>query len=343
MRKAKGYGSVIKMGGKRRNPFAVRVTSEYSNIDGKIKQKFKYIGYYKTYEDAEISLAEYNKEPYNIDLAKISFKDLYDHYLKMNGEYISPSMMKQIKCAYKHCEILYKKPVNSISFDQYQSVINRCKLSYSTKSKIKYLISSLCKYARRNKIISQNYSEYLKTGKKDTPRSEIISKEDIKTITSTSDHNFYYDISLILLYTGLRITELLEMRKENVFSREKYMIGGIKTKAGKNRIIPIHDFILKRIIEHMNTPGEYLINNDGARIPYTSFRYNWMKDPILKKYKIHTTRHTFISFLHSAGVSEVSIKFIVGHSQTGITDRVYVHKNLEELLREVNKLDYSIN
>ena len=94
--------------------------------------------------------------------------------------------------------------------------------------------------------------------------------------------------------------------------------------------------------KYMNTPGKYLINNGGVRIPYTSFRYNWMQKSVLKKYRIHTTRHTFISFLHSAGVSEVSIKFIVGHSQVGVTDQVYVHKNLEELIREVNKLDYNI-
>lgn len=340
MRKAKGYGSVIKMSGNRRKPFAVRITSSYSNVGGKIEQKFKYIGYYKTYEDAEICLAEYNKEPYNIDFAKISFKDLYDHYLKMNEEYISSSMMKQIKCAYKHCEVLYRKPVKSISFDQYQDVINKCKLSYSTKSKIKCLISSLCKYAHRNRIISQNYSCYLKIGKKSEPRSEVMSKEDIKFITDMSNDDLYYDISLILLYTGLRITELLEMKKENVFLNERYMIGGIKTKAGKNRMIPIHSFILGKIEKYMNTPGKYLINNSGTRIPYTSFRYNWMQKPILKKYRIHTTRHTFISSLHSAGVPEVSIKFIVGHSQVGITDQVYVHKNLEELIREVNKLSY---
>ena len=39
------------------------------------------------------------------------------------------------------------------------------------------------------------------------------------------------DIILIMIYTGLRPTELLEIQTENVHLNEKYMVGGMKTKA----------------------------------------------------------------------------------------------------------------
>ena len=50
-----------------------------------------------------------------------------------------------------------------------------------------------------------------------------------------------------MIYTGLRPTELLEILTENVHLEEKYMIGGIKTDAGKDRIIPLNDKIIPLI------------------------------------------------------------------------------------------------
>ena len=43
----------------------------------------------------------------------------------------------------------------------------------------------------------------------------------------------------MLIYTGLRIGELFSLRRENVHLKEGYLVGGSKTKAGKNRTVPI--------------------------------------------------------------------------------------------------------
>ena len=50
MRNPNGYGSIIKLSGKRRKPFAVRVTIGWNNNG---KQIYKYIGYYKTKQEAD--------------------------------------------------------------------------------------------------------------------------------------------------------------------------------------------------------------------------------------------------------------------------------------------------
>ena len=54
MRFPNGYGSIVKPAGKRRKPFAVRVTADYA-VDvsaQKATQKYKYIGYYEKRADA---------------------------------------------------------------------------------------------------------------------------------------------------------------------------------------------------------------------------------------------------------------------------------------------------
>lgn len=53
MKRANGDGAIIKLGGKRRNPYAVRVTLGW-NDEG--KQLLKYIGYYKTKTEAKKAL-----------------------------------------------------------------------------------------------------------------------------------------------------------------------------------------------------------------------------------------------------------------------------------------------
>lgn len=58
------------------------------------------------------------------------------------------------------------------------------------------------------------------------------SDEEIKTLWSKLYEINNVDIILIIIYTGLRPTELLEIQTENVHLDEKYMVGGMKTEAG---------------------------------------------------------------------------------------------------------------
>ena len=57
-----------------------------------------------------------------------------------------------------------------------------------------------------------------------------------------------------MIYTGLRPTELLEIQTENVHLDEKYMAGGMKTEAGKDRIIPLNDKIQEPIRSEQEIP-----------------------------------------------------------------------------------------
>lgn len=64
--------------------------------------------------------------------------------------------------------------------------------------------------------------------------------------------------------------------------------------------------------------------------------------PILEKlglssHRIHDCRHTTISLLNSAGANPTCVKVIVGHKNNhDVTEAVYTHKTLEELLETIN-------
>lgn len=56
------------------------------------------------------------------------------------------------------------------------------------------------------------------------------------------------DTILILIYTGMRIEELLSLTKFHVYFKEMLITGGVKTDAGRDRIIPIHPKIQKYVL-----------------------------------------------------------------------------------------------
>ena len=77
MKNPNGYGSVYKLTDKRRRkPWVVRVTDSWNIVDGKLKRKYKYIGYYETRKEAMQALSEYNVNPAAVT-KDILFADLY--------------------------------------------------------------------------------------------------------------------------------------------------------------------------------------------------------------------------------------------------------------------------
>ena len=73
----------------------------------------------------------------------------------------------------------------------------------------------------------------------------------------------------------MRITELLEVENVNVHLDERYLIGGKKTDAGKNRVIPINKKILPFIKARYNPENKYLINFEGKPVTYTTYIRNF--------------------------------------------------------------------
>lgn len=75
----------------------------------------------------------------------------------------------------------------------------------------------------------------------------------------------FIDTILILIYTGMRVGEMLDIKIENVFMEKNYMVGGSKTKAGKNRVIPFNKKIVPLIQKWYDEAtlnnSEYLITN----------------------------------------------------------------------------------
>lgn len=340
MRNSNGYGSVIKLSGKRRRPYAVRITVGWTE-DG--KQRFKYLSYHEKRTQAKLALAEYNLNPYNIDASRITFAEVYERWTETEFKTLSDSMINSYRSAYKHCKPLYNKVFKELRKDDLQAVVNSISAP-SMQDVVKFLFLKSYKYGMENDIVNKNYAQFVKIAKKEESKEKVpFTREEVNKLWENMDKLKYGDLVLILLYTGMRIGELLKMQKSNIFLEERYMIGGSKTKAGKGRIIPLHKRIVPLIEKRMKESDSQslFINRVGANLKYNSFmQYHW--EPILEvvgqEHTPHDTRHTFISEMARLNTNPLVLKRIVGHSNADVTEH-YTHKNIEDLLEAVDKLE----
>lgn len=148
---------------------------------------------------------------------------------------------------------------------------------------------------------------------------------------------------LILIYSGLRIGELLNLKKEHINLEDKWFdIIEAKTKAGVRRV-PIAEKILPFFEYWLNkNKCEYLIYTpEGKKFEYRNYYDSYWK-PLIENmnmfHRPHDTRHTCISMLTRAEVSDKIIKKIVGHKGLSVTEIVYTHFEIKELIDAINKI-----
>ena len=224
-----------------------------------------------------------------------------------------------------------------------QAVINNSKMAHPTRASIKTLFTAMYKFAIKNDIAEKDYAKYVDVGKREgiTKRRPFSNKE-IDRLFKYVDKLDFVDTVLIMIFTGMRVGELLALKTENIHLDERYMIGGLKTEAGINRIIPINRKIEPFIRKYYNEENEFLItNHKGEQMKYSNYRREKF-DNVMEKLEIehspHDCRHTFASLMDSVNANKLCTKRIMGHKSQDITDDVYTHKTTSELIDAIDLL-----
>ena len=349
MRLPNGLGSIAKLPGRRRNPYVARVNPRLVVNEKTKKTYYQYdiFGYYPNREAAMQAIFDYNKNPYDLNTAAITFSELYERFAVVKKTQIGRKSFATYTSAYAKCEPLYNMIFADIRKDHMQAIIDaHADKSIATRKNIRALFSQMYLYAAQNDVhIIKDYSEFLNCGEAGGRTIERVpfTHEEVNTLWENYTRMEYADTVLILIYTGMRVMELMGMKSEDVHLDGKYMVGGSKTAAGKRRYIPLHDRILPLVKRYYDQDNEYLITNTvGKKFGYQNYaqkKFAVIMQQLGMTHLPHDTRHTFASFMDSAGAKKLVIKRIMGHQDKDITDRVYTHKDISELLEEVNRLE----
>lgn len=330
MKNPNGYGSVVKLSGNRRNPFCARKTVGWNEKGHPI---YKPIGYFKTRQEAMIVLAEYNRNPYDIDLSKITMKELFERWSARDFPKISKSSASSFKSSMKHCKPFWDTSYKKIKAYMMQECIDNCGCGYSTQGAIKNLWGQLDRYAMELDIITKMNSVLIHAAPIPPSNKKPFTEEEIKAVWGLKNEPDL-DTVLILLYSGFRISELLSLETEKINLGDiPYFQGGVKTKAGKDRIVPIHPLILDFVKARVQEGNKYLISVNGKKLSTSQYYIIWNQfmKKLNQEHTPHECRHTFRSRLDSAGANKVCIDLMMGHKSTEVGERVYTHKTIEEL------------
>lgn len=338
------------MSGKRRNPYMVRKTIgwEYDPAKDKQVQKYAIIGYAATKAEAIQMLADYNLNPFDVKASKITFQEVYEKWSKTKFPTISKSNVHGYEASYKVCGTLYNRIFKEIRLADLQLVVDTCGKNFPTLKKLKGLFSQLYEYAMKNDICNKDYSEYVdilqyKEKNPDKRDHNKFTKEEVDRLWELSDQPFY-QIILMLVYNGCRISEFLDLKKEHINLEQQYFdVIASKTENGIRRV-PIADKVLPFYKAwYESSDCEYLLHTpQNQHFDYRNY-YDSYWTPLMESlgfdHKPHDTRHTCISMLVEAHVDQTMIKKIVGHSGAmTLTEKVYTHLDVEALVEAINKI-----
>ena len=347
MKQANGTGSVYKLSGNRRKPFAVSITTDtvYDDKKDKYILKRKIIGYYATQQEARKALAMYNDAPFNPYNIDITFNEIWETIRPGLFEKLSKTRCDTYDAAYKyiHCS---DKRIKDIRTTDLQKCIDDCPYKSSTKQNMKTVMSRVYEYAMQNDFISKDYSKFVKFEKDQVEIQRILfTNEEVEKLWNNQGF-WLYDLFLVLLYTGMRVNEFLASKSEYIDLDNKIITlpRNIVKNDSSARTVPIHESIIP-ILERFKSYGkEYIaVKPSGSRILYKNFMkrdINKLEELLGTRHTPYDARHTFVTRARKCGCNNLVIQRIVGHTPDTITEKVYTHLSIEELLEEVNKIKY---
>ncbi|MGL6100365.1 MAG: tyrosine-type recombinase/integrase [Fusobacteriaceae bacterium] len=337
MKNSNGTGCVSKMKDKRRKPWIARVTESYE--DG--KQKRKLIGTFSSKTEAQEALINYFKNP--MLFSKKTFKEIVDLWWDTYTRRVThKTTINTHIYRLKAFESLHNKAISEIKLFELQKMFDSMTTSWSFKSGCKSVLNMIFDYAFKNEFIDSNKVKFIEIGKREKVIDrKIFTKEEIETLWGNLDSKYVY-IVLILIYTGMRIGELQNLKNEDIdFDNNTVQVKVSKTASGI-RIIPISSRIINLFKDNYNIYQEYFVKGDSTlQLSYPTFkgRFNkLLKDLEIQPHTIHDTRHTFATLLNNANANHSSITKLIGHSDFNMTESVYTHKDTEELRKAVELL-----
>ena len=290
---------------------------------------YKVVGYYSTYDEAVDSLHHAHQS--------FTLQEAYDMWLPSHAKSVSSNTLNNYGSAFAHLVSIHNVSMSDITYLQLQSIIDHMLstgLSYSSCKKVRTLISQLFDFAIINGWCSTNYAKFLNLGHNKPVRPH-------KPFTTQSINRLWrlgpplHDIPLILLYTGMRASELINLKARDINRKQRTMrITSAKTKSGI-RTIPIHDRIWSIIERRLD--AVYVIH-ECRTYSSLSREFNKAMRAINTKHTTHDCRHTFATRLDNEGANYNAKRLLLGHASGNVTDGVYTHKSLGQLRKAIRLL-----
>lgn len=293
-----------------------------------------------------------------------TLSEVYNSWKSIHFRRVSIQTRKNLEYGWSKLEPLAHYRFTDLDVDDYQKIIDSNGTSYGKQQQIRKVISALCSYGVKYRLLDFNLSTFLiLDAPKGTPKNIFEDREILLISNYATFQNLQYSydakIVMCLILTGLRPNEFFSLRKHSVNIEGQYLIGGGKTAAGTNRMIPIPSAIfgfIKEWYSSAQSKNDYLVRTEnGRKINLNNWRkrnfypllsklkinppYRYGEAPYIPVYVPYSCRHTFASLSARAKMDKDVLCKIIGHTDPAFTQQVYIHQKIGEYREEMLKLE----
>ena len=303
---------------------------------GGFKKKEDALAYCRTLKDTKPALPQ------------ITLKALYDAWDPWYSPRVDKDTFGCYRAAFAHFKPLHERTVREITAGDLQKCMDDCPAGKRTHENMKCIAGLLWHYAYDRELIDRDITENLYTGKGKKMKREPITEEELEVIRKAVWHTRYAEYVYAQCYLGFRPTEFLSLKKSDMkmINGQMCLIGGSKTDAGTDRVVPVPPVIREIIDIRLRQDGTDLLFpraklSRGVWIgwePMTHEYYNkHIFKPLMQQLGIaegktpYCARHTYANKLKKAKVDDQVKASLIGHTEYAFTQIAYQSVTEKEL------------
>ena len=300
-------------------------------------------------EAVELAKAWSRRSP----LADITFKELFERWEPFYEGRIAETTMVGYRAAFKHFSPIHNLPFAQLYVDEMQDCFDECKKGRRTKEVMKALAHLLYKYAVQLRLVDRDMAEFLYVGNERKGTRPALTAQHLSLIERYLGKSMAADYTYCLCYTGFRPNEMLSLRKEAYHPDDDggYFVGGFKTEAGTDRIVPVSPKIQPIIQRLMASDSPYIFPKpDGKLMDDGYFRDNLFY-PLMANlgiqpmpseecpavYVPYSCRHTFATLMKNVSGADKDKTALMGHTNIVMTQH-YQDTDMASLRAIINSL-----
>ncbi len=351
-KRAAGSGSITKLSGNREKPYQAH-RAAVTNEDGDTIRPI--VGTFATYAEAEEALLKdriAQAAPPTSEYIDFTLAEIFEEWKKTRDyKDLTKGTQQNYDAAIKYLKPFFNWKFRELRKPQFQQAIDAAEdagKSHSTMEKIKAISTILSDFACENDVIIKSYARNVRLpakAKKKAP--EYFSDIEVAKLEKNMSDPIV-EMIVVMIYTGMRISELTSLTKFDVNIKEMLITGGVKTDAGRDRTIPIHPRIQPVFSRLHATCEKHIFEQESSignkkygtfKIVKKPYRYEHFCDlyfAALERISIrrltpHKARHTFFTRLDAKCQDKLGMAMVGGHSDPNFTERTYVHPDVERL------------
>lgn len=375
-RRTKGTGSIYLRKDNKSKPYAAA-----SSVTG----KQVYLGAFATKREAENALKDYEYNPVNG--FNMTLEQLHEKWIKTKAyKKLGDSVKSNYASAYIKLKPLYKRKFRDLRTSDYQYIIDYydnphhevgaggklkyldkngkgtykvtntpkiCEgLGYSALHKVKCLLTTLYTFAMKEDIVNKDYATFIELPEQEETTATRFTEVQLELIKQNVGKVPYMDYIYIMCYVNFRVSEFLELtpdRYKVTDSGIHYFVGGKKTDAGKDRIVPVHPKIQQLVQKCIENEGETIFcrihgGSEFGKAMNKDYFLKYCFRPAMQaiglsdEYTPHSCRRTFSTRMSAAGAREEDIIALMGHTDYKVDIDHYIIQEVDTLYNAIKLL-----